>query len=303
MSKSESPIQMRSGIRENKTTSVTVSVLTLTAISVERYFAICKPWRERLTSRRILVCIMAIWITGFIVSVPDLVYYRVHNTFDEEVTTYLRYCSRDWSETENMAYHLFMLIVLYTMPICLMAYTYTVISRQLWRKDLPGTAESENRSSSKMLPLSSPETQLKSRQRAAKMLMTIVILFAVSYLPVHVLNIIRYTTTFRQVPAYVIVVVFLLSHILCYFNSAINPLIYNFMSAKFRKEFRRSIRQLWGCKCRQARDHHIVMSSARTRSSLHRLERYELNTVSTKQGWANNSNIVKNVQNPQEKYG
>ncbi|XP_052759185.1 orexin receptor type 2-like [Galleria mellonella] len=32
----------------------------------------------------------------------------------------------------------------------------------------------------------------------------------------------------------------LVSHVLCYANSAINPLIYNFMSGKFRREFRRS---------------------------------------------------------------
>ncbi|KAJ8955922.1 hypothetical protein NQ317_013979 [Molorchus minor] len=32
----------------------------------------------------------------------------------------------------------------------------------------------------------------------------------------------------------------LISHWLCYANSAVNPIIYNFMSGKFRKEFRRA---------------------------------------------------------------
>lgn len=38
---------------------------------------------------------------------------------------------------------------------------------------------------------SGPESQLRSRQRAAKMLIAIVVVFAVCYLPVHVLNLTR----------------------------------------------------------------------------------------------------------------
>ena len=124
-----------------QTTSVTVSVLTLSAISVERYFAICKPWTSRLSKRFILRIIACIWLIGFIVSVPDLIYYTVTNTFQESITFYLRYCSRKWSLRDNVIYNLVILIVLYSIPICLMAYTYAIIFKQLWRKDLPGIVE------------------------------------------------------------------------------------------------------------------------------------------------------------------
>ena len=36
------------------------------------------------------------------------------------------------------------------------------------------------------------DPQLESRRKAAKMLITIVIIFAISYFPVHLLNILRY---------------------------------------------------------------------------------------------------------------
>jgi hypothetical protein len=120
---------------------VTVSVLTLSAISVERYFAICKPWTRRLSRRFILRIIIAIWLIGIVVSIPDLIYYSVTTTFQESVTFYLRYCSRRWTVEDNMIYNLVILIVLYSIPICLMAYTYAIISKQLWRKDLPGIVE------------------------------------------------------------------------------------------------------------------------------------------------------------------
>ena len=42
----------------------------------------------------------------------------------------------------------------------------------------------------------------------------------------------RYTSSFRSIPDDVIIVVVPASHILCYFNSVVNPFIYNFMSGK-----------------------------------------------------------------------
>jgi hypocretin (orexin) receptor 2 len=72
--------------------------------------------------------------------------------------------------------------------------------------------------------------QLKARRKASKMLVAVVIMFAACYFPVHALNIIRYATHYDQ--SEIFTIFSLLSHWLCYANSAINPLIYNFMSGE-----------------------------------------------------------------------
>jgi 7 transmembrane receptor (rhodopsin family) len=75
--------------------------------------------------------------------------------------------------------------------------------------------------------------QLRARRKASKMLVAVVIMFAACYFPVHALNIIRYTYTDLN-QSEVITVLSLLSHWLCYANSAVNPLIYNFMSGEHK---------------------------------------------------------------------
>ncbi|KAI0211797.1 hypothetical protein LSAT2_003342 [Lamellibrachia satsuma] len=71
------------------------------------------------------------------------------------------------------------------------------------------------------------------------MLIAVVAIFGVCYLPVHLLNILRYARA-RVMFGQGAIQFALIAHWLCYFNSAVNPVIYNFMSEKFRKAFKRT---------------------------------------------------------------
>lgn len=124
-----------------QTTSVAVSVLTLSAISVERYFAICQPLKVRITTKTIVKVIVVIWIAGMTASIPEVLYNRLWESVPGQVTQYLVHCRKEWPLVYDNNYQLFILVVLYSLPICLMAFTYSVISRQLWKNDIPGTAE------------------------------------------------------------------------------------------------------------------------------------------------------------------
>ncbi|CAG9792818.1 unnamed protein product [Diatraea saccharalis] len=109
-------------------------------------------------------------------------------------------------------------------PLFLMTIAYHQIVRVLWKNEkIPGQAETVKLASAE-------QTQLRSRRKAAKMLVAVVIMFAVCYFPIHLLCILRYTVDMEQNDA--VTFLALVSHVLCYANSAINPLIYNFMSGK-----------------------------------------------------------------------
>ncbi|XP_063833692.1 orexin/Hypocretin receptor type 1-like [Ostrinia nubilalis] len=213
--------------------SVTVSVLTLTFISVDRWYAICFPLKFKSTTGRAKTAILIIWTIALTFNSPDLVVLETVKSvplrFDME---YLVQCMANWSPQNELIWHVLKVLFIYTIPLTLMTVAYYQIVLVLWKnKKIPGQAETI-----KLAP--AEQTQLRSRRKAAKMLVAVVVMFAVCYFPIHLLCILRYTVDMEQSDA--VTFLALVSHVLCYANSAINPLIYNFMSGKFRREFRRS---------------------------------------------------------------
>lgn len=58
---------------------VHVSTLTSTAIAIDRYLVIVRPFQPRLTMAACLLIILAIWVVAAVVSTPLAVYQKVHN--------------------------------------------------------------------------------------------------------------------------------------------------------------------------------------------------------------------------------
>ncbi|CAG5108911.1 Similar to Hcrtr2: Orexin receptor type 2 (Mus musculus), partial [Cotesia congregata] len=196
-----------------QTVSVSVSILTLTFISIDRWNAICFPLAFKSTTKRAKKFICFIWIFSFIFDSPDIILLQVAPTVFKIETIYLTQCKRSWSINSERIFNLVIFVFLRNNEIPLDA-------------ELSASFEDNH------------EGRLVSRRKAAKMLVVVVLVFAICYAPVHLLNILRYSMSLSS--NNITRAFSLLAHWLCYLNSAINPVIYNFMSGKFRKEFRRS---------------------------------------------------------------
>ncbi|XP_042904831.1 orexin receptor type 2-like [Parasteatoda tepidariorum] len=231
--------------------SVSVSVLTLTFISIDRWYAICHPLSFKSTAARAKTHIFLIWLVSFLVASPEAIVLDTKRHPIPLETIYLTDCTYTWSESSTRIYQLFLLLFLYVAPFVLMIVAYYQIAKVLWNKNIPGSSEmnhhpthttiskhkGKNGTTVRLITVNpSCEGQIQSRRKAAKMLIAVVVIFGLCYLPVHLINALRYTVGLPQNP--VTTVASLLSHWLCYANSSINPIIYNFMNGKFRKEFK-----------------------------------------------------------------
>ncbi|XP_014672862.1 PREDICTED: neuropeptide FF receptor 2-like [Priapulus caudatus] len=219
--------------------SVSVSVTTLAAISLERYFAICYPIRYQMSlqiARRVIVCT---WIYSCAAFVPWLVYYHLFTPYPQRLPD-IEQC-RDWwpSPLARTLHYLFVtFFATYFLPLLIISGTYMMIFARVWRREIPGDATTA-RYYDKLAS--------KQKVKVAKMVLIVVCMFALSWLPLHVLYML---SMFGAVPyatmseagkhAYRYVQVFVLW--LGIANSSVNPVVYAYLNRKYRLGFRAILR-------------------------------------------------------------
>ena len=220
-------IQFFSGI------SVSCSVFTMACIAIDRFCAILFPYKKIIDQRRCNIMIGLCWFLAVLLQSPTLYAMKI------SVIANQTFCIEDWEplfdkESSPKVYTVILFVSMYMFPLLVIAILYSAISLFLWRHKTPGSGLTKAR---------------KDRSKAAKvikMLVIIVVVFAVCWLPVFVTQFVMFFAQPEcQVSPHLSFVGFFLSHA----NSALNPVIYWIFNDNFRVGFKQ-LAKSWFCPSR-----------------------------------------------------
>ncbi|XP_054432472.1 adenosine receptor A1 [Pteronotus mesoamericanus] len=206
------------------------SILALLAIAVDRYLRVKIPLRYKtvVTTRRAMVAIAGCWLLSFAVGLTPMFGWNklgeaqrawaANGSAGEPVVT----C--EFEEVISMEYMVYFNFFVWVLPpLLLMVLIYLevfyLIRRQLNKKVSASGGD--------------PQKYYGKELKIAKSLALILFLFALSWLPLHILNCITLFCPSCHKPSLLIYVAIFLTHS----NSAMNPIVYAFRIRKFRVTF------------------------------------------------------------------
>ena len=213
--------------------SIAASVITLTIISIDRFFVIYYPLKLTLFHKHKTIT-MIIWFVSLIAVMPYLLFFKVEKFGDYYVCLLW---SKNMKKTYLVmrAFHLFAFIAFYALPLLITAVVNCLVARRVWFHKSPGNASS-NRSST------------AAKRKVIRMLAIIVVGFALCWLPCYINHYFMFfqPAVWEKIPIAVWTFNFWLGHA----NSALNPLFYIGLHRRFRKAFLDALTVLFAFPCR-----------------------------------------------------
>ncbi|CAJ0922933.1 unnamed protein product, partial [Mesorhabditis belari] len=224
--------------------ALTSSVLSITAFTVERYLGICYPYKQLTwcSVARAKTIIKGIWLFSLLYNAPWIYLATIMNEEDG-----LKICTfaLDRDNWSYKAIYLFDFFSFYAIPMLLNIVIYVKIAIQISRcgtkmkhtmnKSLNNNSSPTKSESSQDFHVSGSARQQKGRNSVVKMLAIVVLVFAVCWLPYKAMvmhNSFSHVGNKWDSEAYIFI-----AKTLVFINCAINPILYNVMSKKFRGAF------------------------------------------------------------------
>lgn len=203
--------------------STAVSILSLVAIAIDRFYGVVFPIKAGLMSsgtfrRRILAA------TWFVSALFHLPYFYAYKLFDDAL------CRYDWSpfldhKKASSVYFLIMSITLFFFPAIILTIVYSIIIITLKRQKFPGNQSVKDK-----------KRVAKRNRSVLRMVVAVVVVFICCWLP---FNVSMYIALFQwgsHVPCYASSLFFWVVFI-AYSNGCISPCLYFIFNENFRQGF------------------------------------------------------------------
>lgn len=236
---------------------INVSSCSITAFTIERYIAICHSIKAQFicTVSRAKKIIACVWIFTSVYCIMWFFLVDTNETIYADGVVVK--CGYRVSRNLYMPIYFLDFTLFYVIPLIVATVLYGLIARILFMNPLPanphdrvGTDSIHQGRSQNAMKLSCKPNKgaMSSRKQVTKMLAVVVILFALLWMPYRTLVVVN---SFMD-PPYLNTWFLLFCRMCVYTNSAINPIIYNLMSQKFRAAFKKL------CKCKQQRPEKVT---------------------------------------------
>nr|XP_020652600.1 neuromedin-U receptor 2 [Pogona vitticeps] len=206
------------------------SILNVTTVSIERYVAILHPFRAKLkgTRRRALRIIIALWLLSVLFSIPNtsihgivLQYFPNHTEVPGSETCGVVQPMWIYNCIIQLTSFLF-----YMLPMCVISVLYCLMGLKLRRDRSLETDEM------------GMNVKRPSRKSVTKMLFVLVIVFGICWAPFHTDRLFySFVANWTEPLANIFNLIHVVSGVFFYLSSAVNPIIYNLLSRRFRMAF------------------------------------------------------------------
>ncbi|KAH8418327.1 hypothetical protein KR009_000731 [Drosophila setifemur] len=202
------------------------SVYTLVLMSFDRFLAVVHPVTSMSlrTERNATLAIMCAWITIVTTAIPVALSHSVRNYQYHGAAGTACVFSTEEEVWSLVGFQVSFFLSSYVAPLTLICFLYMGMLARLW-KSAPGCKPSaESR---------------KGKRRVTRMVVVVVLAFAICWLPIHVILVMKALNLYGG--SHLSVIIQIISHVVAYTNSCINPILYAFLSDNFRKAFRKVV--------------------------------------------------------------
>ncbi|KAL4630773.1 neuromedin-U receptor 1-like [Arapaima gigas] len=219
------------------------SILNVTALSVERYIAVVYPLKAKFVVTRTHAkrVILAVWAISVLCAIPNTSLHSIVSLIsssgleieDSAICTLVK---------PRWMYNLIIQIttlLFFLFPMLTISVLYLLIGLQLKREKTHRVLESQSGLGQESNFNIRTQQQKTRHQQVTKMLLVLVVVFGICWAPFHTDRLMwsfidDWTSEHLEIFQYVHII----SGVFFYLSSAVNPILYNLMSTRFREMFK-----------------------------------------------------------------